>query len=139
MSELADLIRDVIAVANDVTTTLQGTVTLTPYLGQDRFGTESWGAPVSYKAIIVRESRMRFVDETRMALVKAYVAFLQPITPNGTAGRQEPIDPKDKITLPDGFTAPIVETSGLLNPDTNRGYYAEVWMGDLMSSGRRSY
>ena len=59
----------------------------------------------------------------------AKVTILQPITANGTSGRTEPVDPRDKVTLPDGTVGPILDVAGLVNPDTGYPYMFEIWLG----------
>ena len=60
---------------------------------------------------------------------KTKLTFVRPIPDEGTAGRREPIDPRDKITLPDGTAGPIINTGGLVSGGTGKPYMLEVWLG----------
>ena len=62
-------------------------------------------------------------------VVRASVTFLTPLTANGAETRTEPIDPRDKIILPDGTTGPIVNISGPVDPDTGAPFLFEVLLG----------
>lgn len=130
--DLSALVRDGVAMANDLTSSLQATVIVHAYTGQDRSGTPSYAAPQSYKAIVEYRQEARKTDQGTEQISRAYVAFLQPVTPNGTAGRVEPIDERDLITLPDMSTGPILEVRGLVDRSTNRPYFSEVWLGRVM-------
>jgi len=61
---------------------------------------------------------------------KARLSFLAPIEPIAAEGRQNPIDPRDILTLPSGLTGQIIlEVPGvLLNPETNAPYVRTVWL-----------
>jgi hypothetical protein len=59
----------------------------------------------------------------------ATITFLDPIDDNGAAGRQEPVDSRDIITLQDGKTAPIVEIKGPVDSATSRRFLNEVVLG----------
>lgn len=130
--DLSAIIRDGVATADTITKSMQATVIHHAYTGQDRSGTPSYAAPVSYKAIVEYRQESRKTDEGTEQLSRAYVAFIQPVAANGAAGRVEPIDERDLITLPDMTTGPILEVRGLTDDDTNRPYFSEVWLGRVM-------
>jgi hypothetical protein len=54
---------------------------------------------------------------------------LTPVAANGTTGRREPIDPRDRLTLPDGAVGNILAVEGLGDPDTNHNYFYQVYLG----------
>lgn len=59
----------------------------------------------------------------------AHLTFPRPLTLNGTPGRQEPIDPRDKIILMNGQSNPIVKIEGFADPTIQRPFMTEVWLG----------
>lgn len=127
-----DLIRSGVALADSLTDSLQVSVTHEAFTGLDDTGASSYAAGVSRKAIVERKNRQRVTGDGRTILTSAQITFLRPIAANGAAGRQEPVDTRDRITLPDGSTDPIADVEALLDPDTGRGYYAVVWLGRAM-------
>jgi hypothetical protein len=126
---LLNALRAGIKVADKVTKPLQPTVTIAPWTGSDGFGVNTYGAPVTYRAIVNQEQKSIFDDSGNEVLTQAYVAILTPITPNGAAGRVEPIDRRDRVTLPDGTIAPIVKTSGFIDAGIGRPMFSEIWLG----------
>jgi hypothetical protein len=60
---------------------------------------------------------------------RATVTFLYPISANGAADRQEPLDIRDKLTLPSGYSGPIRIIEGLENNYPDSPYLLEVILG----------
>lgn len=123
-----DLIRTGVSLADSLTGSLQATVAHQAWTGSDGFN-DTYAASVDRQAIVERKNRERQTADGRTILTTAQITFLRPIAAQGAAGRQEPIDSRDKLTLPDGSTDPIADVEALLDPDTGRGYYAVVWLG----------
>jgi hypothetical protein len=131
------LIQELIGVADDQTKSLQVTIRIRAYTGQDGFGKKSYlpaspdpGTP--YKAIVTMMDQLRPMPGGGSINIKAQVTILQPVlptTPLAGQTRQNPIDPRDIIILPDGSTAPIVSEPGLLNPSTGNQYFADILLG----------
>jgi hypothetical protein len=70
----------------------------------------------------------------RLATVLATVQFVEPIpsvTPNVGKVRVSPIDPRDKIVLDDGQTAPIVDIGGFNDPVTKQPFAPKVMLGNI--------
>jgi len=126
---LGDLVRSGLQIADQVTQDLQPEVLHEAWIGQDGYGNAAYAAAVARPAIVEQRLHQRVTSSGRLVLVQAYVAFIRPIPPNGAAGRKEPVDPRDRLTLPDGSTGPIVDQSGLVDASTTRPFYAEVWIG----------
>lgn len=124
-----DLIRTGVALADSLTGSIQAAVMHSAWVGQDALGDDSYAAAVSRPAIVERMIRERQASDGRTIRATAEITFLRPIAPQGTAGRIEPIDSRDKLVLPDGFTDPVADVKALLDPDTGRGYYAIVYLG----------
>ena len=130
----ATSLRSGLKIIANQTRTVQGIVKHYAWTGQDQFGNESYAYPVDRKAIITERIQDRPGQSGQVTRTTAHLLFLDPIEPNGTPGRLEPIDTRDKIVLPDGSSNPIVETNGLVDPDTTRPFFMEIWLG-LMRIG----
>lgn len=132
---LDSLIRRGVAVADRLTASLQPDVTHEAWTGQDGYGAATYAAGVARAAIIEQKQRLHRTSNGREVVTKAKITILRPITPNGAAGRTEPIDVRDRFTLPDGSTGPIVDIGGFTDAGTGRPYFAEVWLGLSNSAG----
>jgi hypothetical protein len=126
---LDDVVRSGVATIDSITGSLQVLVSHEAWTGQSGTGTETFAAAVQRPAIVEKKAREHRLSNGRVLQTVAYIAFLRPITANGAAGRIEPIDVRDKFTLPDGTTGPVIDTNAFLDPDTNAGYLHEVWLG----------
>jgi hypothetical protein len=78
----------------DVLPLLAQTVTIAPWTGQDTYGEATYGAAVSYAARV--EGKMQMIRDAvgaeRVSAVTVYLATTASISP------------KDKLTLPSGWT-----------------------------------
>lgn len=130
---LASLVRAALKTADTVTKSLQVDVTFEGWIGDDGFGSQTWAAPVTLKAIVELKERLRTVTSTgQIVMTKAQITLLQPVpntAPNVGEQRIQPIDPRDIFTLPDGTTGPIIDVEGMFDPGTNAPYFAQVWLG----------
>jgi hypothetical protein len=72
---------------------------------------------------------MRRMANGQEVMQRATVTFIGPVTANGAVDRQEPIDPRDKITLPDGSTGSILSIEGVADPSTSYPYMFVVALG----------
>lgn len=124
-----DLVRSGVALADSLTAPLQGTVTHEAWTATTALGEKTFAAGVGRKAIIELKTRERQTSDGRTILTTAKITFLRPIAAHGGAGRKEPIDSRDRLTLPDGSTDPVADVDALIDPDTGRGYYATVYLG----------
>lgn len=118
---LADIVRSGIALANALTDSLQGTVSIERWTGQSNTGVPTYAAAFEVKAI-VEPSKVWSKNPTGGDMfLTSKVSILQPLDPQGTAGRDEPLDQRDRITLPDGSTCPISMVDGsIMDPATGR-------------------
>lgn len=124
------IVRSGVALANRITDSLQVDVTHEAWTGDDKYVKPTFAAAVTRSAIVEMRPRLRRLASGKEVMAYAVVTFLVPIAANGAAGRREPIDPRDRITLPDGFTGPILEAVGVTDPTTNRPYVLEVVLGE---------
>jgi hypothetical protein len=133
---LQSTIKQGIATARSVTLSLQNDVTITPWTGHDRTGAPSYGTAASFKALVEWKQKVfRALDGTDL-VGETKVTILQPITANGAAGRVEPVDPRDKLTLGSGVVAgKILKVEGLVDPTIDYPYMFEIWVGGNRASG----
>jgi hypothetical protein len=148
---LNSIIRNAVAVANKVTTTLQGEVQHAAWIRQDPMGTavygrrfagvDIYGGPTAdgvattRKAVIELKQRIREI-QGRQIVTFAHLTFVGPIAANAvTTFRKEPVDPRDVIILPDGTTGPIVDTAGVWDAEAGQWFAVEVWLGDTLRLG----
>lgn len=116
---LNDLVRNGVALANNLTVSLQDTVTHTSFGGNDGFGGHSSGSAVTRKAIVEKKQKLIRNATGENVMSSHSVAFLSPVN----------VDPRDKIVLSDGTTGKILNIEGLINPSTDQGYYCLVYLG----------
>lgn len=125
-------LRKAVGIINKQTKSLQGGVTHRAWVKQDGFGDPTYSpvGGVLRQAIIDQTVAERKLPSGRLVMVKAALTFLTPVEPQGTAGREEPIDPRDSIVLPDGSTGPIVMVGkGVIDPETHAAFAIQVWLG----------
>ena len=128
----AELLRAGIAIADTLTKGVQVDVTLEAWTGQSGFGVESFASPVTIKCVLDLTRKQIKTDSGREITIVATLTKVGDVAPNGTAGRREPIDPRDRITLPDGTTGPIIDVPGaVVDPGTGRGFINAIMIGAL--------
>jgi len=66
----------------------------------------------------------------REVMSKTKLTILQPVTATVATGRRNPIDPRDKITLPSSVpSGPILAVAGLTDKNTSAPFLLEIWLG----------
>ncbi len=118
-----------IATAKTVAASLLDDITIEPFTGNDRTGAPSYAAAVTYPALVEPKQRITKNSLGEDIVSQARVTILEPIAANGTSGRHEPVDTRDKLTLPDGTVGPILDIVGTVNPDTGYPYMFEIYLG----------
>lgn len=128
---LAAVIRSGITAWKAATAGAQGVVTLEAWIGEDSKGEADFADPVPLSALIQANPARQETASGDEQKVLAIVTFLEALPANGAAGRvDEPIDPRDRITLPDGRTGPITDVKGgWVDPGTNLPFMAQVTLG----------
>jgi hypothetical protein len=133
---LPSILTNAVKIAHTATISLQqntareGIVTHYAWIGADAFGKPTYAAPIKRRAIYESKHESKFDTNTGSVVqVKGTLIFLEAISPNGTAGRTEPIDNRDLIILPDGTSGPIFKPEGLYNPVAGRPFLIELWIG----------
>lgn len=127
---LADLVRSSVAVADRVTRALQVDVEHEAWIGQSSTTKPTYAAAVNVKAIVEQGPKALRTPSGETIPIKAVISILHTIADNGAAGRKEPIDPRDRFTLPDGTVgAPILGAEGLVDTLTEKPYAYTVALG----------
>ena len=127
---LDGLVRKGTKIAKKVTKRLQGNITHAAWTGKDKKSKPTYATATTIPAIIDLGPKPFRTAQGVTITVKAMIYILQPISANGASGRHEPVDPRDKITLPDGTVgAPIQGSGGLLDPTTSYPYFHTVALG----------
>ena len=129
MADYAAMLRTGVKLIKETTESLQPFVQLMQWVGQDLYGKAQYAEPLGLQAIINQAPNLHTTSGGLVVATQAYVAFLEPVTPNGTAGRMEPVDPRDIIVLPDGNWGPIVEIKNFIDAGTNKPMFSEIWVG----------
>jgi hypothetical protein len=129
MAGFADLVTKGVALANQLTSTLQVGVSYQAWTGISAMGDYTYAAPVTVQALVEFKQEL-VVDYAGNEVVSMHtVNILEPIAGNGAEGRTEPLDPRDIFTLPDGSSAKMATSETLINPVTDAGYYHVVKLG----------
>jgi len=113
-----DVIRSALATAQAVLDDgLLATVVHYPYAGQNAYGETTWGDGVSRKAVVVDHDELIRDAQAREIVAHTRLTFLTAVT----------VDPRDKITLPDGRTTPILRVDHGVRDTAGAGFLTEVW------------
>lgn len=121
-----DIVRSGVALADTLTQDLQATVQHHAWVGNDGYGADTYAAPVARLALVEWKQRPAIGAGGKELLTKAVLTFLRPVAAQGTAGRVEPIDPRDRFFLPDGTTGVTVLIEGMLDKATGKPYFTQV-------------
>lgn len=113
------LIRSALRTADAVTAGLQATVGHAAYTSQDTFGKPTYATLVSRQAVVDLTERPVRTTEGQERLSTARLIFPRPVA----------VDLRDRFTLPDGRTAPVLTLNGVADPSTGARYATEVALG----------
>ena len=123
---LASLVRSALATAKSVTADLQATVTHEAYVSQDAYAQPTYSDGVERQAIVTYRTRLVRNAAGEEVMARASIAFVEPVS----------IDMRDRFTLPDGTTGPIVSMTGVADSTSGVPYAPKVWIGqDAPPSG----
>ena len=125
----ADIVRSGVATARELSDSLLVDVQHQAWIGLTSFGAPNYAAAVTRRALVEMKQRQVKMPNGEVAVSRAQVTFIEPLPANGAANRREPIDLRDNITLPDGTSGPILDVSGLFDPETNAPYMLQVFLG----------
>lgn len=95
----------------------------------DALGDGEYAVPVTRSGLVQEGVLHHEKPDGQVVTTKARISFLAPVPPHGAAGRQEPIDPRDRFTLPSGLSGQAIEVPGVLvDPTTGHPYVSTVWL-----------
>jgi hypothetical protein len=113
-----------IAIADALTAGVQGSVQYEAYTSADGDGDESYAAAVPVSCVIDQTRKAKTTGTGRLVVTVATLTF-----PRGGLN----INPKDRITLPDGTTGPLIldAPDAVFDPVTGRGFITTVSIGEV--------
>lgn len=127
---LAGIIRTGVRIADKVTKSLQGDMILEQWIGQSVSGKASYASPIIVKCIEDDKQKTIVTAAGQAITVMSTLTILEAIPADGTAGRKEPIDPRDRITTPSGFVGRVIDTPGsVVDPGTGKGFIQSIMLG----------
>lgn len=125
------LVSDLIGLASEITKDfdLQAKAKIERWISSSETGKYTYSIPIFIDCIEDSKQRIITTSTGQPITIMSSLTFLDPIPSQGASGRREPIDPRDRITAPSGFSGPIVDVGGTINPETGRGFITEVMLG----------
>lgn len=131
-----DILRDAISgILSPEFETMKLDVAHHAWVGDDGAGGDEFAAPVTRRALVDLTKRERNTGNGVTVMTFATLTWLDPIaatTANAGKDRQNPIDPRDKFILPDGGTAPIVQTGGFADSLTAQPFVNDTILGSAV-------
>ena len=116
---LATILQGGISIANDVTNSLQATVTHKAFSAVDGYGKITYATGVARTAIVERRQKYVRTATGEEKLSLARILFLTPVS----------VDERDRFTLPDSTEMPILRIGGPIDPTTKQEFVVEVELG----------
>ena len=126
---LAKLVASAVATADSATRTLRVGVSFQTWKGRDEFGGDTYNPAITIPALVDYGAKIIVDEAGREITVTHAIHLLRPLADAGDTGRREPIDPRDRFTLPDGTTGYARQVRSFVNGETESGYYFTVMMG----------
>jgi len=125
------LVRNAVALAKKLTADLMVVCTHEAWISRDVHSKPSYAAGVSRSGIL--EQKQVWVKTPTGNRIETHPTFLilEPIADNGASTRREPIDPRDRFTLPDGSKAFAVDVEFIVDPSTGDPYAYQITLGDF--------
>lgn len=134
-----DLIRAGVALASSQFESMKLDVTHSAWIGEDGDGGDEFADPVVRRALVDLKKRTFRTKSGQLVTTFATITFLDPVpptTPNVGKRREQPIDTRDHLMLPDGGTAPIIDAGGFADSGTGKPFVLDVILGSAASSGQ---
>ena len=127
---LDEIIRDAVKLIDRQTVDLQANVVYSPWIGSNSMtGAPVYGSKQIFMGVVEYRQMLRKTQDGQEIMQQASVIFPRAMKANGADDRREPIDPRDQIVLPNGYTGPIIFVSGVVDPMTEYPYAIEVILG----------
>lgn len=129
---LGSIVRNALATADKITGAsdgLQCEIDHEAWTGMDGYGKPTYASAKTITALVSRRQVPIRTSSGETLTSRTQITIVQPLKANGTDGRTEPIDLRDRLTLPDGTTGKILDIQGFLDPSTGRPFGHEVFLG----------
>ena len=127
---LGDIVRDAVALADKIgrEESLEANITHEAWTGHATSAAKpTYAAGVTIPALVDESSQAFRSAAGETLTVKAVIYIHRPIAANGSDDREEPLDPRDRITLPRGTVGtPIQGAGGFVDPSTGKPYMYTV-------------
>jgi hypothetical protein len=128
------ILRAGLRAAHALTADLQSTVSHERWSGVNSYGVPTYLTAVDRTAIIEKKQKRVAGPNGTDIVATARLQFLEPLADTTQYGvvlsnRRNPVDPRDKFTLPDGTSCPVVDIEGVFDPTTDRPFVEAVWLG----------
>jgi hypothetical protein len=134
---LFDVLRTgVQVIAAGILESFKGDVEHRAWIGHDGRGGDVFADPATRRALIDLTKKAMHTTSGRYVRVFATLTFLDPFAAtdaNPGFTRENPLDPRDTLTLPDGSTAPIQQTGAFMDPVTSQPVFNETILGNVVS------
>lgn len=128
----AEVLQIGIDIIDSQTKGAQSQIKLEQFTGSGPSGDMTYADPVFPFAVVDYSNKVS-IRGGQIVTVSATLTITERVEPNLTVTdppRKNPIDPRDKITLPDGTTGPIISAPGSVNnPLTGTGFIQVVEIG----------
>jgi hypothetical protein len=125
--DLGKLVREKVGLIDDLTASLQVTV-VHEAAARDADGNviRNVHGEVEYDDAVDRKA---IVEYQNRVLVSPLTGKEQLLIAKVTLPRDVEITPDDRLTLPNGETAPIIRLEGVVDPETSRPYSTAAYLG----------
>lgn len=125
------LVRNGVALTKKLTASLQVVCTHEAWISRDVHAKPTYAAGVARSGVL--EQKQVWVKTPTGNHIETRPTFLilEPISDNGALTRREPIDPRDRFTLPDGTKAFAVDVEFIVDPSTGDPYAYQITLGDF--------
>lgn len=115
-----DTLRSGIALANNLTSSLQASVVHKVSAGQDLRGKQLYPTAVNRRAIVEMKQKSIKTPSGELVMARASVLFLDPAVI---------VKVTDQIILPDGSTGPILDIEGFVDAEIGKPMLTQVFLG----------
>jgi len=125
------LVRNGVALAKRLTADLQPTCLHEAWISRDVHSKPSYAPGITRTGILEQKQVWVKTPTGNQIETRPTFLILEPIADNGALTRREPIDPRDRFTLPDGSKAFAVDVAFIVDPQTGDPYAYEITLGDF--------
>ena len=126
-----ELVRNGVALAKTLTADIRANVTHEAWISRDVHAKPTYAAGVVRSGIVEQKQVWVKTPTGNHVETRPTILILEPIADNGAATRREPIDPRDRFTLPDGSKAFAVDVEFIVDPSTGDPYAYQITLGDF--------